>query len=60
MSHWFHKLGAALGTALTLLPILGAIPGAGPVFKVATTVVGVGIALVTDLGKVLGGDAPQP
>ncbi len=59
MSHWFHKLGAVLGTAMTLLPILNAIPGAGPAAKVVTTVVGVGITLVTDLGKVFGGSAPS-
>ena len=59
MGSWFHRLGALLGSALALLPVLGMIPGAGTVVNVATTVVGIGITLATNLEKVLG-KQPQP
>lgn len=51
-SHWFSKLGAVLGSALTILPILNMIPGAGPVVKIASTVIGTAITLVTQFDKV--------
>lgn len=59
MSHWFHKIGAVLGPLAALLPILGAIPGAGAVVNVAVSVVGVGITLVTSLEKAFGGAQPE-
>lgn len=58
MGNWFHRLGAIFGSALTILPVLGMIPGAGPVINVVTTVVGVGITLATNLEKVLGTHQP--
>lgn len=59
MSHWLHKLGAVVATVGTLLPALNLIPGAGPVVKVAVTVVGLVSAFQTDLAKVLTTGAPQ-
>lgn len=52
---WVHRIGAALGSALAILPVLGLIPGAGPILNVVTTVVGIGITLATNLEKVVGG-----
>lgn len=54
MGNWFHRIGAALGSVLALVPVLGLIPGAGTVVNIVTTVVGVGITLATNLEKVLG------
>lgn len=59
MSNWIHRIGAILGSAAVVLPILDAIPGAGPTVKVITTVVGLGITLATDLGKVFGSGQSQ-
>lgn len=51
MSHWWHKIGAVLGPVAALLPVLGAIPGAGTVVSVAITIVGVATTLVSNLDK---------
>jgi Flp pilus assembly pilin Flp len=51
MSSFWHKLGAILGPVAAILPVLGAIPGAGVVVNVAITLVGVATTLVTSLDK---------
>jgi hypothetical protein len=51
VSHWWHKIGAVLGPLASILPILGAIPGAGAVVNVAVTIVGIATTLVTNLEK---------
>lgn len=48
---WLHKIGVFLGPAAALLPVFGAIPGAGAVVNVALAVVGVVATLVTSLEK---------
>lgn len=55
MSHWWHKIGAVLGPVAALLPVLGAIPGAGAVVNVAIAIVGVATTLVTSLDKAFPG-----
>lgn len=55
MSHWFHKIGSILGPIATLLPILGAIPGAGTVVNVGVTMVGALVSLMTSLEKAFPG-----
>lgn len=54
MGNWFHRVGAILGSALAVVPVLGLIPGIGTVPAVLSTVLGVGITLVTNIEKVLG------
>lgn len=51
MSHWWHKVGTFLGPIAAILPVLGAIPGAGVVANVAITLVGIATTLVTSLDK---------
>lgn len=54
MGNWWHRIGAVLGSALAILPVLGMIPGTSALVHVATTVVGVGITLATSLEKAMG------
>lgn len=59
-SAFWHRIGAVLGGAMAILPVLGAIPGAGTVLNVVMTVGGVAITLATNLEKVLSGQPKTP
>lgn len=52
-SSFWHRVGAVLGSALAIVPVLGVIPGIGTAMAAVMTVGGIAMTLATNLEKAL-------